>query len=103
LRGRVSLRRAAREEGKKDFEVGSVLAKELGISGGGGLGVLVAEDAARAARSARLGLDDSGDIVAVEGDEQHRTVLEALALYAYGDARESSAAARWISARQKAL
>lgn len=103
LRGRASLRRAARDQVKKDFEVSSALAKELGISGGGGLGVLIAENAARAAKSARLGLDDSGDIVAVDGDEKHRMVLEALALYAYGDARESSAAAGWISVRQKAL
>jgi hypothetical protein len=47
-----------------------------------------------------LGLDDSGDVAVVEGEEVHRRVLEALALYVYGDARESSAAAQWIATAQ---
>ncbi|MHA6694653.1 hypothetical protein [Homoserinimonas sp. A520] len=101
LRGRVTLRRAATDETKSRFV--SVLVSELGLSAGGGLGVLVAKDAAREARRARLGLDDSGDIAVVEGDEAHRKVLEALALYMYGDARESSAAAKWIAAAQDAV
>lgn len=99
LRGRVSLRRAASDEAKSRFV--AALASELGLSAGGGLGVLVAQDASRAARRARLGLDDSGDIAVVEGDEVHERVLEALALYMYGDARECSAAKRWISAAQE--
>ena len=98
LRDRVSLRRAASDEAKSRFT--SVLVSEFGLSAGGGLGVLVAKDATREARKARLGLDDSGDIAVVEGDETHRRVLEALALYVYGDARESSAAAKWIAAAQ---
>lgn len=77
LRGRVSLRRAASDEVTRRFV--SVLASELGLSAGGGLGVLVTHDASRAARRSRLGLDDSGDIAVVEGDEVHRRVLEALA------------------------
>lgn len=101
LRGRVTLRRAASDEAKNRFV--SVLASELGLSAGGGLGVLVAEDANRAARKAHLGLDDSGDIAVVEGDEVHRRALEALALYMYGDARECSAATRWIAAAQEAV
>jgi hypothetical protein len=101
LRGRVTLRRAASGETKKSFH--SQLAGELGLSAGGGLGVLVAKDSAHAARRARLGLDDSGDIAVVEGDEAHHKVLEAMALFVYGDARESAAAARWISAAQKAV
>lgn len=101
LRGRVSLRRAASDEAKSRFAPG--LASELGLSAGGGLGVLVAHDASRAARTARLGLDDSGDIAVVEGDEVHRRVLEALALYAYGDARECSAATQWIASAQQAV
>jgi hypothetical protein len=79
------------------------LASELGLSGGGGLGVLVAQDANRAARKARLGLDDAGDIAVVEGEETHRKVLEALAMYAYGDSRESSAASHWLAFAQQAL
>jgi hypothetical protein len=101
LRGRVSLRRAVSDEAKSRFA--SALASELGLTAGGGLGVLVAHDAIRAARQAHLGLDDSGDIAVVEGAEMHRRALEALALYAYGDARESSAASRWLTFAQQAL
>jgi hypothetical protein len=101
LRDRVTLRRAASDEVKSRYT--AVLAKELGLSAGGGLGVLVAIDATREARKARLGLDDSGDIAVIEGEEAHRRVLEALALYVYGDARESSAAAAWIAATQAAV
>ena len=101
LRGRVSLRRAASDEAKSRFA--AVLTSELGLSVGGGLGILVAQDASRAARRARLGLDDSGDIAVVEGDEVHRRVLEALALYMYGDTRECSAATQWITAAQEAI
>ncbi|WP_233194983.1 hypothetical protein [Cryobacterium sp. M91] len=100
LRDRVSLRRAASDEAKSRCV--SVLASELGLSAGGGLGVLVAHDASRAARKSRLGLDDSGDIAVIEGDEVHRRGLEALALYTYGDARECSAATQWITSAQKA-
>ena len=101
LRGRVSLRRAVSDEVKSRFA--PVLTSELGLSAGGGLGVLVVQDATREARKARLGLDDSGDIAVIEGDEVHRRVLEALALYMYGDGRESSAAAKWIAAVQDAV
>lgn len=101
LRDRVSLRRAVSNEVKSRYT--SVLAKELGLSAGGGLGVLVATGATREARKARLGLDDSGDIAVIEGEEVHRKVLESLALCVYGDARESSAAAAWIAAAQAAV
>lgn len=101
LRGRVSLRRAASDEAKSRFV--PALASELGLSTRGGLCILVAPDASRVARRAHLGLDDSGDIAVVEGDEAHRRALEALALYVYGDARECSAASEWITSAQKAL
>lgn len=101
LRGHASLRRAASLEGKRPFT--PEIVGELGLSSTGGLGVLVAEDASVAARRAHLGLDDSGDVVVVEGTAAHRRVVEALALYAYGDARESAAAARWIVSIQAAL
>jgi hypothetical protein len=101
LRGRVSLRRAVSDEAKKYFRL--QLAGELGLSASGGLAVLVAEDATRAARQARLGLDDSGDIAVVEGSETHARVLEALALCTYGDVRECPAAAIWLAAAQKAI
>lgn len=80
-----------------------MLASELGLSAGGGLCVLVAQDASHAARKSRLGLDDSGDIAVVEGTEAHRRILEALALYMYGDARECAAAAEWITGAQEAI
>lgn len=98
LHGHASLRRAASTEAKRRFT--PEIVGELGLSSNGGLGVLVAENASVAARRARLGLDDSGDVVVVDGAAAHRRVLEALALYAYGDVRESAAAARWIAAIQ---
>jgi hypothetical protein len=101
IRDRVTLRRAASNETKQSFR--SQLAGELGLSASGGLGVLVAKDSAHAARRARLGRDDSGDIAVVEGEQKHSKVLEAMALFVYGDARESAAAAQWISAAQKAV
>jgi hypothetical protein len=101
LRGRVSLRRAASDEAKSRFV--AALTSELGLSPGGGLGVLVAQDASRAARRARLGLDDSGDIAVVEGNEEHRKALEALVLYMYGDARECAAATEWLKTAKAAL
>lgn len=101
LRGRVSLRRATSEETQAGLTPS--LARELGLSAGGGLGVLVAHDANRVARRLHLGLDDSGDIAVIEGEEVHRRALEACALFVYGDAREHSAATRWILSAQKAV
>lgn len=98
LRGRAELRRATSDDIKRQFTPRLVL--ELGLSSSGGTGVLVAENIGVAARSARLGRDDEGDIVAIEGIARHREVLEALALIAYGDTRESEAASRWIHVKQ---
>lgn len=98
LRNRISLRRAADSDANQKFT--PALLREVGLSADGGLGVLVAEDAARVARRERLGLDAMGDIAVVEGEESHRMVLEALTLFALGDTRESSAAHRWIEAAQ---
>jgi len=101
LRDRVSLRSAATDETKQNLRAS--IASELGLSASGGLAVLVAEEATRAARRARLGLNDSGDIAVVEGGEAHRRVLEAFALYMYGDTRESDAAATWIASAQRSV
>ena len=54
LRGRVSLRRAASPESEKSYV--SDLVGELGVSAGGGLAVVIARDADRVVRKARLGL-----------------------------------------------
>ena len=101
LAGRASLRRAISTDDTRRHL--PTIIGELGLSSSGGLGVLVAPDPTLAARRARLGVDDSGDVVVVEGDARHTRVLEALALYAYGDARESAAAADWLSRAQAAL
>jgi hypothetical protein len=101
LQGRVTLRRDASDEAQSRFI--AALASELGLSGGGGLCVLVAQDASRAARRVRLGLDDAGDIAVVEGDATHRKAQEALALYTYVDARECAAAALWLTTAKAAL
>ncbi|TFC12528.1 hypothetical protein [Cryobacterium sp. MDB2-10] len=103
LNGRVSLRRAASNYAKESLRSSMLLTSELGLSSGGGLSVLIAKDASSAAKRAHLGLDDSGDIAVVEGEDVHRGVLEVLALYTYGDAREYAAAARWISAAQERI
>ncbi len=102
LVGRASLRRAASESAKARLTPRLLAELEL-TSSASGLGVLVAENSARAARRAGLGLDDEGDVVVIEGAEEHHAVLEALALYVYGDTRESSAAADWVSTRQASL
>jgi hypothetical protein len=101
LRGRAELRRATNDDIKRQFVPRLVL--ELGLSFSGGTGVLVAENVGVAARRARLGRDDEGDIVAIEGIARHREVLEALALIAYGDTRESEAASRWIHVKQVSM
>ncbi len=95
LRGKVSLRRAVNTTSKRNFA--PTMLRELQLSRQGGLGVLIAQNADRVARDAHLARDDSGDIVIVEGTEKHKGVLEALALYAFGDTRECSAAEAWIA------
>ena len=101
LNNRVSLRRAATDQAKQRFAP-SILS-ELGLSTGGGIGVVVATNAMLVARRAQLGLDDLGDVVVIEGEERHQRVLEALVLYAYGDTRENAAATDWIFGRQAAI
>lgn len=102
LVGHASLRRAASESAKAKLTPRLLPELELS-SAASGLGVLVAENAAQVARRAGFGLDDEGDVVVIEGTERHHEVLEALTLYAYGDTRESSAAADWVSTRQASL
>ncbi|QPZ37494.1 hypothetical protein [Paramicrobacterium chengjingii] len=98
LRDRVSLRRASGVTRGRSFM--PKLLAELGLSSGGGLGILVTNDAHRVAKQNRLALDDSGDIVIVEGNDKHASALEVFALYAFGDTRESSAAEQWIKRAQ---
>jgi len=101
LPGRTTLRSASNTSNQAQH-VPSIVS-ELGLSPRGGLGVLIATNSSLAARRARLGVDDEGNIVAIDGNERHTPVLEAIALYAYGDARENAAASAWLAAAQAAL
>lgn len=78
--------------------IGSAVAEDMGL-GGYGLSVIVSADASRDAEAFGLTKDIEGNVVAVDGRDEHRAVLEALALYAYGDTREQSAAERWLTGR----
>lgn len=99
LSERVSLRRRTQRVSDARYPVS--IASDLGLSGAGGLGVLVAEHASHVARRARLALDDSGDIAVVEGQQNHRHILEALTLFAWGNAREHTAAEAWLVEQQR--
>lgn len=101
LRGHTTLRSRTRTDGNQSLTPALVAA--LGLSAEGGIGVLIAQDSGRAARKARLALDPAGDIVVIDGAREHTTVLEALALFAYGDTRESIAARHWIRSVQEAV
>lgn len=94
MRGRYSLRRAASTTPIAELNV--TVLPELGLSTRGGNSVLVSESASSRAQELRLARDSTGDIVVVEGTEQHRKVLEACALYIFGDVREHSAAQTWL-------
>lgn len=95
LRGRVTLRRC---ESERRSSFNPSIATELGLAGVG-LGILVAENSNIEARRNGLWKDDDGNVVVVEGLDRHRKVLEALAVFAYGDSREEVAAAGWLQHR----
>lgn len=99
LRGHVTMRRAP------DAEVPSryapKVAGELGLGTFGGLAVVVSEDGERLARSQRMVLDADGDVVFVDGLSRHAAVLEVLALFTLGSAREHTAARDWLQARAR--
>jgi hypothetical protein len=59
----------------------------------GRLAVVVSEDGTRMAR------DSSGDVAFVDGLDRHSTVLQVLALFAYGTSREHAAARDWLCER----
>lgn len=101
MRGRYSLRRAANSTTRDNIEV--AVLPELGLSAKGGNAVLVAENASSRARELRLAQDSTGDVVVVEGTQAHRKVLEACALYIFGDVREHSAAQTWLEELRRKL
>ena len=101
MRKRYSLRRAANSATRDNIEV--AVLPELGLSARGGNAVLVAENASSRARELRLAQDSTGDIVVVEGTRAHRKVLEACALYIFGDVREHSAAQTWLEELRRKL
>ena len=101
MRKRYSLRRAANSATRDNIEV--AVLPELGLSARGGNAVFVAENASSRARELRLAQDSTGDIVGVEGTRAHRKVLEACALYIFGDVREHSAAQTWLEELRRKL
>lgn len=101
MRKRYSLRRAANSATRDNIEV--AVLPELGLSARGGNAVFVAENASSRARELRLAQDSTGDIVVVEGTRAHRKVLEACALYIFGDVREHSAAQTWLEEIRRKL
>lgn len=101
MRGRYSLRRAATSTTHDKLDV--AVLPELGLSASGGNAVLVAENASSRARELRLAKDSTGDIVVVEGTQAQRKVLEACALYIFGDVREHSAAQTWLEELRRQL
>ncbi len=87
--GRASALRVIAEEGFTT--IGEVLTTK------------VTRDASALARSERLLKDLSGDVLLIELDTEAPSVVEDIALFAYGDTRTSSAAQARIEGRQRAL
>lgn len=96
LRGRFHLR--SKPGSTIDFSPSN--AASLGLTANGGLGVLVSHEPIQSARRAGLARDDSGNVAVVSGTDEHRTVLEAMALFAAGSSREHAAAKVWLKERQ---
>lgn len=96
LRGRFHLR--SKPGSTIEFSPSNTAA--LGLAAGGGLGVLVSQDPIQSARRAGLARDDAGNVAVVQGADQHRSVLEAMALFAAGNSREHAAAKSWLTERQ---
>lgn len=101
MRGRYSLRRQASSD--SELSIRNAINKDLGLSESGGLKVLAMHKVSERAREMRLALDDTGDIVAVEGSTAYQKILEACALYLFGDVREHSAASDWLRRAQVEL
>lgn len=78
------------------------LAAELGLVGSL-TKVWVMQGGAREASRRRLVRDANGSVVAVEGEAAHARVLEAFALYSYGDTREQAAVEEWLERRRGEL
>lgn len=100
LQGGVTLRTST---GRPEALATVQMAELLGLTTVGSLEVLVSEDPVATARIHHLALDDAGKIAVVAGREEHREVLTAVTLYAYGDTRESAAAAQWIRTQQERI
>ena len=101
LRGSAALRRAPDANARARHAPKA--AHALGLTPTGGLAVVVSEDAAVLARKLRMPFEPEGDVVLVSGAEQHTTVLEVCALFAFGDTREHAAAGSWLLERARSL
>jgi hypothetical protein len=99
LRGRVTMRQAPNAEVRSQYA--PKMAGELGLGAFGGLAVVVSDNGERLARSQRMVLDAEGDVAFVDGLDRHAAVLEVLALFTLGNAREHAAARDWLQARAR--
>lgn len=100
LSGRVSLWRST---SASLMHPGSLATTELGLTGAGGTRVRSCDDVGVDARQQRLVEDEEGDVVLVALGRARALTAEIITLYAYGDARESGAAAAWIAKKVRAL
>lgn len=100
LSGRVTLCRATSASPARKP---SPAIRELGLTDAGGIEVRSVDDVDDVIRRRRLVRDKDGDVVLVELGSSNSLIAEVLALYGYGDERESHAAAAWIAGRVNAL
>lgn len=99
MRGRFTLRRGTPAE-TSALPAASVLS-EMGLSQHGNLSILVHENPTARARELHLALDQGGEVVLIHGLAQHQKILEACALYIFGDAREHSASRAWLNKKKR--
>lgn len=92
LQDRVQLRTATKAASSASLSIG----EELGLSGEGGVDVLVTENPVSESRKRRLALDANGNVIVITGRQEHRKLLEAMALFTYGDSRANDAARAWL-------
>ncbi len=90
------------ESGKPSQEMQSDIASELGLVDTR-TKTLVTERRRRAIASHRLTPNPNGNVAVIEGEYEHRRVLEALVLYSHGDDRERAAAEQWLADLRRAL
>lgn len=99
MRGRFTLRRGISAE-TSALPAASVL-PEIDLSSHGNLAILVHQHPTDRARELQLALDQGGNVVVIHGSPVHQKILEACALYIFGDAREHSASRAWLEQKKR--